>query len=50
METDVLDYEDVLVKTLPKTKLIEGFTLKQRYEFERGISIEDYAREKGIRI
>ena len=50
MTTDVLDYKNVLVKPQRKVKFVEGFTSKQRAEFERGISIEDYAREKGIII
>jgi hypothetical protein len=32
MEVDVLDFENVIVKPLPKVKFIEGFTPKQRYE------------------
>ena len=63
MALDVLDYENIMVKTPSnvschknvvetpvKAKFIEGFTPQQREEFDRGISIEDYAREKGIII
>ena len=48
MEAAIMDMYDVFTET--KTKFIEGFTPQQRAEFNRGISIEDYAREKGIRI
>jgi len=33
-----------------KPQIIEGFTPKQRADFQNGISIQDYAREKGIKI
>jgi len=33
-----------------RPQIIEGFTSKQRTDFQNGISIQDYAREKGIKI
>jgi len=33
-----------------KPQIIEGFTPKQRADFQNGISIQDYEREKGIKI
>ena len=33
-----------------KPQIIEGFTPRQRADFQNGISIQDYAREKGIKI
>ena len=47
METDVLDYENVLVKTPKQTKFIEGFTSKQRYEYDRAIPVEIAFNELG---
>ncbi|MDR2854297.1 MAG: hypothetical protein LBV31_03205 [Prevotellaceae bacterium] len=54
METAVLKkksiYRGTSVIASKKVKFIEGFTPQQRAEFDNGISIEDYAREKGIII
>ena len=33
-----------------KPQIREGFSPKQRADFQNGISIQDYAREKGIKI
>ena len=37
-------------KNAVKPQIIEGFTPKQRADFLNGIPIQDYAREKGIKI
>ena len=47
METDVLDYENVLVEAPKQNKFIEGFTPKQRYEYDRGIPVEIAFNELG---
>jgi len=35
---------------IEKPKIIWGFTPEQRAEFDRAISIEEYAAQKGIKI
>jgi len=47
METAIMDVCDVFTKTKTPVKLIEGFTPKQRAEFDKGISIEDALNEIG---
>ena len=48
IETATMDTCDV--SQARTSHLIESFTPKQRAEFNNGITIQDYAREKGIRI
>jgi len=50
METATINlYGNYLAKAA-QPQIIEGFTPKQRTAFENGISIQDYVREKGIKI
>ena len=35
---------------IEKPKIVWGFTPEERAEFDRGISIEEYAAQKGIKI
>ncbi|MDR0872905.1 MAG: hypothetical protein LBN27_05475 [Prevotellaceae bacterium] len=35
---------------IEKPKLVLGFTPEERIEFDKAISIEDYAQKRGIRI
>jgi len=44
------DFQNMYPESSVKPQIIEGFTAKQRADFENGISIHDYAREKGIKI
>ena len=44
------NFQNVYPAHTIKPQIIEGFTAKQRADFENGISIQDYAREKGIKI
>jgi len=48
--TATMPYEGIYSANALKPRFIEGFTPKQRADFENGISIHDYAREKGIKI
>lgn len=49
-KTKTTDFPCVYPENRVKPQIIEGFTAKQRADFENGISIHDYAREKGIKI
>ena len=44
------NFQGIYPANAVKPRIIEGFTPKQRADFQNGISIQDYAREKGIKI
>ena len=49
-QTTTRNFQDIYPANTVKPKIIEGFTPKQRADFQNGISIRDYAHEKGIKI
>jgi len=50
MKTATMNVFGAYLAKAAQPRIIEGFTPKQRANFENGISIQDYAREKGIKI
>jgi len=50
MKTATMNVFGAYLAKAAQLRIIEGFTPRQRPNFENGISIQDYAREKGIKI